>query len=130
MEDKELLTLGKLAEIVNAQLEGNPNAANSLVCIPNNKGGMGGTSVTNVSGAGHGIDWDAHKFFIWPENKMIEAGQESIKDWKDKAHEWAMRQMPKDWTIEAASFTQLREYHSWMFMFIRDCYSIYPKTTL
>lgn len=42
------------------------------VCIPNNKGGMGGTSATNVVFAGGGIDWDAGKFFIYPQVKMIE----------------------------------------------------------
>lgn len=127
MEDKELLTLGKLWEIANAQLDNNPGAADRIVCIPNNKGGMGGTKVTNVTHAGGGIDWDAKKFFMWPENKMIEAGQEPVKDWKDKAHEWATKQMPKEWTIEGSSFNQLREYYSWMFMFIRDCYSVFPK---
>jgi len=64
---------------------------------------MGGTSVTNVTHVGGGIDWDAGKFFIWPEKKMIEAAQEPIKDWRMKAN------------------------YVWMLMFIRDCYSIYPK---
>lgn len=48
------------------------------VCIPNNKGGMGGTSATNVVGCQMGIDWDSGRFFIFPENKMIE-GTNSIK---------------------------------------------------
>lgn len=42
------------------------------VCIPNNKGGYGGLSVTKVKGAHRGIDWDNGKFFIWPEVEMIE----------------------------------------------------------
>ena len=42
------------------------------VCIPNNKGGQGGLSVTLVRGANPGIDWDRGKFLIWPENEMIE----------------------------------------------------------
>lgn len=48
------------------------DGAEVMVCIPNNKGGMGGTSVTYVNGAHGGIDWDASKFFIRPEVKMIE----------------------------------------------------------
>lgn len=42
------------------------------VCIPNNKGGFGGTSVTGVKMAGKGIDWDNDKFIIFPETKMNE----------------------------------------------------------
>jgi len=45
------------------------------VCIPNNKGGQGGTSVTQVTGAYSGIDWDKGRFIIEPENKMIELPQ-------------------------------------------------------
>lgn len=43
-----------------------------IVCIPNNKNGMGGTQVTNIICAHKGIDWDSGKFMIYPENKMIE----------------------------------------------------------
>ncbi len=43
-----------------------------IVCIPNNKNGMGGTPVTNTIGAYKGIDWDSGKFMIYPEVKMIE----------------------------------------------------------
>lgn len=42
------------------------------VCIPNEKGGMGGTPVTKVKSVNKGIDWDNGKFFIFPEVKMIE----------------------------------------------------------
>lgn len=42
------------------------------VCIPNNANSMGGISVTQVKGAGRGIDWDRGKFIIWPEIKMTE----------------------------------------------------------
>jgi hypothetical protein len=128
MEDKELLTLGKLWEIANAQLDNNPGAADRIVCIPNNKGGMGGTSVTNVKSAGGGIDWDARKFFMWPENKMIEAGQEPVKDWKQQAKAWAITQMPPKWDMQKATAEELQSFYSWMLMFIRDCYSVYPKT--
>jgi len=127
MEDKQLLTLGKLAEIVNAQLENNQRASDRRVCIPNNKGGMGGKSVTNVTHAGGGIDWDANKFFMWPENKMIEAGQEPIKDWKTKANEWALTRMPKGWDVEKATAEEVHSFYVWMLMFIRDCYSVFPK---
>ena len=47
------------------------------VCIPNNKGGMGGMSVTAVKGANRGIDWDGGKFIIWPETKLIESQEDS-----------------------------------------------------
>lgn len=127
MEDKELLTLGKLWEIANAQLDNNPGAADRVVCIPNNKGGMGGTSVTNVTSAGGGIDWDAHKFFMWPENKMIEAGQQPVKDWKQQAQIFAGKYMPKDWDIETATADEVKTYYGWMLMFIRDCYSVFHK---
>ena len=42
------------------------------VGIPNNKGGMGGTSVTKVRGARHGIDWDRGVFVIYPSVDMVE----------------------------------------------------------
>lgn len=42
------------------------------VCIPNNKGGIGGTSVTGVKMACAGFDWDNGKFIIFPETAMIE----------------------------------------------------------
>lgn len=124
---EETLTLGKLADVVNSILAHNPQAATNTVCIPNNKGGMGGTSVTNVENVGGGIDWDAHKFFIWPRNKMIEAGQEPIKDWKTKANEWALSRMPKGWDVDKATAEEIHSFYVWMLMFIRDCYSIYQK---
>lgn len=43
-----------------------------IVCIPNNKNGMGGTPATGIEGAHKGIDWDSGKFMIYPETKMIE----------------------------------------------------------
>jgi len=46
------------------------------VCIPNNKGGVGGTSTTNVKQAAQGFDWDNEKFIIWPETKLIESQEE------------------------------------------------------
>lgn len=46
------------------------------VCIPNNKVGIGGTSVTSVIQAAQGIDWDSGKFIIWPEEKMIQMKEE------------------------------------------------------
>lgn len=47
------------------------------VCIPNNKGGMGGLSVTKVKGANRGIDWDSGKFIIWPETEMVESADDT-----------------------------------------------------
>lgn len=69
-EHKEPMTLSDLAERINRTLELKPGRE-LTVCIPNNKGGMGGTSVTYVTGAHGGIDWDAGKFFIQPEVKMV-----------------------------------------------------------
>lgn len=48
------------------------------VCIPNHKGGMGGTSVTKVKYANKGIDWDSGKFIITPEIQMVERKIETI----------------------------------------------------
>lgn len=70
-EIKKPMTLMTLKEVVDRYLEMR-QGRDLTVCIPNNKGGMGGTSVTNVMGANGGIDWDGGKFFIQPEVKMIE----------------------------------------------------------
>lgn len=70
-ETKKPITLTTLKEVVDRYLEMKPGRE-LTVCIPNNKGGMGGTSVTHVMGANGGIDWDAGKFFIYPMVKMIE----------------------------------------------------------
>lgn len=69
--DKKPLTLLELKSRIDQYLEMKPDRE-MTVCIPNNKGGMGGTSVTYVTYAGGGIDWDAGKFFICPAVKMIE----------------------------------------------------------
>lgn len=45
------------------------------VCIPNHKGGVGGTSVTKVNSVNKGIDWDKGLFFIFPEVEMVERKQ-------------------------------------------------------
>ena len=45
------------------------------VGIPNHKGGMGGTSVTKVKGAKHGIDWDRGVFVIYPSVDMVERSE-------------------------------------------------------
>lgn len=71
-EIKPPLTILTLKEAVDRYIQMRPNSRELTVCIPNNKGGMGGTSVTNVIGAHSGIDWDAGKFMIYPEVKMIE----------------------------------------------------------
>lgn len=70
-ERKIPLTLVALKEVVDRYANMRPGRE-LTVCIPNNKGGMGGTSVTPVVFASGGIDWDAGKFFIYPEVKMIE----------------------------------------------------------
>lgn len=70
-QEQKPLTLSALKERVDSLMENNRNA-DCYVCIPNNKGGMGGTSVTDVTYAGCGIDWDRGKFMLYPVNKMIE----------------------------------------------------------
>ena len=60
------------------------------VCIPNNKGGMGGMSVTSVKQAARGIDWDSGKFIIWPETEMKERTKDDIID-KEKLREEAKK---------------------------------------
>lgn len=42
------------------------------VCIPNNKVGIGGTSVTYVQSAHKGFDWDSGRFIIYPKVPMVE----------------------------------------------------------
>lgn len=66
-----------LKEIVDQTLDGNPDSK-FKVCIPNNKSGFGGTSVTYIEYANIGFDWDSGKFILEPENKMIEASDEDI----------------------------------------------------
>lgn len=71
------------------------------VCIPNNKGGMGGLSVTKVKGANRGIDWDSGKFFIWPETQMVEMsddsyiGDKALSEEADKQAEFYAKLYPK-----------------------------------
>ena len=60
------------------------------VCIPNNKGGMGGMSVTAVKGANRGIDWDGGKFILWPETEMVERTKDDIID-EEKLNEDAKK---------------------------------------
>jgi hypothetical protein len=66
------MTLQQLKERVNQILDTNPRKGECTVCVPNNKGGMGGTSVTEVDNANCGIDWDNGKFILRPTVKMIE----------------------------------------------------------
>jgi hypothetical protein len=72
------MTLKELKERVDWAIE---NGDDDLkVCIPNNKVGMGGTSVTFVKQAARGIDWDSGKFILWPETEMIERTKDDIID--------------------------------------------------
>ena len=66
------MTLKELKARVDAALSIDGRNDGLEVCIPNHKGGMGGTSVTKVVGAGTGIDWDRGKYFILPEKEMVE----------------------------------------------------------
>lgn len=68
---KQPMTLVQLKERVDTILEMR-RGRELTVCIPNNKGGMGGSSVTSVVSVYTGIDWDSGKFFIQPQTKMIE----------------------------------------------------------
>lgn len=73
------MTLKELKERIDWYLEHNIRNGELEVCIPNQKGGMGGTSVTYVKTANKGIDWDKNKFFIFPEVDMIEQPKTEIE---------------------------------------------------
>lgn len=66
------MTLKELKQRVDTYYEMNERYHDLEVCIPNNKGGLGGTSVTKVKYANKGIDWDSGKFILSPEVPMIE----------------------------------------------------------
>jgi len=66
------MTLGQLKERVDYAIEQHEKNSELMVCIPNNKGGMGGTQVTGVANARKGFDWDNGKFIIHPEVPMVE----------------------------------------------------------
>jgi hypothetical protein len=69
------MTLEELKKRVDTYYEMNEQYRYLEVCIPNNKGGMGGTPVTNVKFANKGIDWDSGKFILTPEKPMVEKEQ-------------------------------------------------------
>jgi len=119
------MKLSELKTIIDERLESSPRMADSVVCIPNNKGGMGGTPVTQVIAAGGGIDWDASKFFIHPEKKMQEMGIEPVKDWKARAIEWAEKQMGENWNRKDA--IEIASFYNWMLMYITDQYKLFTK---
>lgn len=119
------MTLQELKVIIDDRIKGNPRMAESSVCIPNNRGGMGGTSVTQVVGAHGGIDWDAHKFFLQPEKKMQEIGIEPVKDWKARAIEWAEKQMGEDWNRKDG--INIATFYGHMLMYITDQYKLFTK---
>jgi len=64
------MTLGELKKRVDAALK-QRDSEGFIVCIPNNKGVMGGQSVTSVKSVQSGFDWDRGKFIIYPECEMI-----------------------------------------------------------
>ena len=66
------MTLKDLKERIDFCYEMNEQNHDLIVCIPNNKGGFGGTSVTIAKHANRGFDWDRGKFIITPEVPMIE----------------------------------------------------------
>ena len=66
------MTLKELKQRVDTYYKMNERYHDLEVCIPNNKGGLGGTSVTKVKYANRGIDWDNGKFILSPEVPMIE----------------------------------------------------------
>ncbi len=65
------MTLKELKERIDAILESG-NHADDIVCIPNNKVGIGRTACTKVESVQTGFDWDDGNVFIYPENKMVE----------------------------------------------------------
>ena len=83
------MTIRELKERVDWAVE---NGGSDLqVYVPNNKGGMGGTSVTGVKQAAQGIDWDVRKFILWPEKEMIERTKDDVID-NEKLSEEADKQ--------------------------------------
>lgn len=66
------MTLKELKEKIDWYMDQDERNGELQVCIPNHKHGMGGTSVTHVSNACKGIDWDHRKFIVYPEVDMIE----------------------------------------------------------
>lgn len=70
------MTLAELKERIDwLALHSSARLEDIEVCIPNHKGGQGGTSVTRVKSANKGTDWDKGKFMIFPEVDMIEKPQ-------------------------------------------------------
>jgi hypothetical protein len=67
-----IMKLRDLKQAIDRVYASNNNPDDIEVCIPNNKSGYGGTSVTLVIGAHKGFDWDKGKFMIYPEYKMTE----------------------------------------------------------
>lgn len=66
------MKLKELKDAIDRVYASNNNPDNIEVCIPNNKSGFGGTSVTSVRDAHKGIDWDKGKFIIYPSVSMTE----------------------------------------------------------
>ena len=65
------MTVLELRDRLTQIMKANSMAKDDVVCIPNHKGGMGGTSATNIKGAVQGFDWNRGKLFILPETDMI-----------------------------------------------------------
>lgn len=66
------MNLKELKQKVDACFDKGEQYHNLRVCIPNNKGGWGGTSTTTLKYASKGIDWDSGKFILTPEVLMVE----------------------------------------------------------
>lgn len=76
------MTLLELKNIIDETIRVSPTPASKIIVgIPNNKRGVGGTSVTNVKLAYRGIDWDRSLFIIAPEEYMQEMRlKDKLKD--------------------------------------------------
>jgi hypothetical protein len=72
IKNKKQMTLEELKQKIDHYYEMSDRYHDLEVCIPNNKNGYGGTSVTMIKNAHRGVDWDSGKFFIIPETPMIE----------------------------------------------------------
>ena len=66
------MTLEELKEKIDKYYDYNNGSYRDWdICIPNNAGGVGGTSVTYIKGLGFGFDWDHGKAMLIPETKMV-----------------------------------------------------------
>lgn len=126
------MTLEELFNEIRDLLKKHPSDGNRIVCIPNNKIGLGGTKVTEVKSIGGGIDWDAKKLFIFPEKAMQDIEDEPLRfdPIMNRAEAFALKEMKgkfgEDWEYPKSK-QELSDYIGWCKMFIRDQFKLFSK---